>query len=172
MNYIQVNGLQEMVRKAKQLGAKIEIENQAFYGGKIALVRDPKGAGFTLYEGQDLKAFQTDSYPIILSRELHTSDAAALVPFYRDLFNWKIEQMNDHEYHIIGEDDTLLAKIVEVDNEFKGKYEYWVNQFGVMKLSASRQKVLALGGSVVSDEEERFLATDQFQEAFFYIVAA
>lgn len=74
MNYIQVKSITEIVNKVEELNGKVEIKNAAFSGGKIALIRDPMGAGFTIYEGDQLKQTKTQCLGHVISRELQTSD--------------------------------------------------------------------------------------------------
>lgn len=56
MSYFQVEHLEPYVEAADAFeGAKIEVRPEAFSGsGRVALIRDPAGAGFTLYEGEPL----------------------------------------------------------------------------------------------------------------------
>ena len=54
MSYIQVDSVEETVRIAEQYDAKVEIKPQPAPGGGVfALIRDPAGAGFTCFEGED-----------------------------------------------------------------------------------------------------------------------
>jgi predicted enzyme related to lactoylglutathione lyase len=79
-----------------------------------------------------------------VGRELHVSNTIKVNTFYSELLGWHIEQ------------ETY-------------SYEYWVTIFGVKDINVTRQKILAAGGHLVSDEGKRILFTDCFEEAFFYI---
>ena len=168
MNYIEVSDLSIIVAKAKSMGARVELSNIPFYKGKIALIRDPMGAGFTIYEGAGLKQPNKTGHGCVLNRELHTSDASRIIPFYRDLFGWIITVEGNDSYTIF-KDDKLVATMLGLSNKLKGQYEYWVTVFGVKDMIKSHRGIIASGGSLISDEGERKLYTDPWGEAFFYI---
>jgi len=168
MNYIQVENLDDLVKEAPLLNAKVELKNEPFYGGKIALIRDPMGAGFTLYEGYELGQNNNNKQSIV-ARELHTSNAAANLEFYTKLFQWQINKISQQEYHINNSEGKEVGKILEIENSVKGKYEYWVTQFAARNYKDILPKIKQLNGEVILDEGHRMLVTDKFKEAFFYL---
>ena len=169
MNYIEVDHLDEIVVQAESLGGIIEIKNEPFYDGRIALIRDPMGAGFTVYEGKRLKFYSIDQNDMILSRELHTSRLKPQIQFYKELLNWKFDRITKDAVRISAPSGKFLGNILEIDNSIKGKYEYWVTEFLVNDLEQFKSKIKLLGGEIISDEQTRILVTDQFKEAFFYL---
>lgn len=170
MNYIQVEDLATIVKQVRKLGGKVEIEKAAFYGGYIALIRDPMGAGFTLYQGEKLYQRSSNSHGAVIHRELHTSDANLVIPFYQELFHWTfIQSGGEGKYDIYTNNHLKIASLLGIDNALKGKYEYWVTTFGVTDLSATKDKVLLLGGTEISNEGNRILCADYSGEAFFYV---
>ena len=59
--------------------------------GKVALIRDPQGSGFTVYEGDQLTHTRTLNEPgTLIWNELHVSNAAKVIPFYEGIFNLDI----------------------------------------------------------------------------------
>jgi len=171
MNYIQTDNLENVVQKAKAHGGKVEIDNAPFYGGKIALIRDPMGAGFTVYEGTDLGKNKAASSSLIKSRELHTSISQNVISFYQELFDWHINLVSDTQYDIINNTGKRLGQILELSYQFKGQYEYWATEFFVPNLSKTMTRLKDLGGEEISNEGHRILATDPFGEAFFYVTS-
>lgn len=170
MNYIQVENHDKTIELAEQNGGKIELKNVPFYGGKIALIRDPLGAGFTIYEGKSL--YQSDKvvHGNIAARTLQISNIDTVRNFYTHVFQWRlIEVKGNNTFKLIDQEARLIAHIEVIPNNLKGKYEYWVNTFYVNDLENTIQLILDLGGKTISNENSRMLCTDHFGEAFFYI---
>ena len=61
MSYISISNIDNVVAQAKQMGGIVEIEPTDFMRqSKIALIRDPSGAGFTVLEGPDFGGKDTN----------------------------------------------------------------------------------------------------------------
>lgn len=171
MSYIQVNSVAQTVEKAKALGGIIEMtQNLAGYGD-IALIRDPQGAGFTVYAGDALTPTRTrDQANTLIWNELHISNAQNIIPFYEGIFDWRFEQDAKEQYHYrIISGGEHIGDALEIPNELKGQYEYWVCTFGVEDVQKTQKIILDNGGTLIIDEGERVLLTDNSGEAFFYI---
>ena len=168
MTYMQVRDVSHAVSKAKALGGIIEMEQFLDNFGKIALIRDPKGAGFTVYEGEALKSTRTEkNLNTLIWNELHVSDANTVIPFYEGIFNWKFQQENEHHFKVYNQSE-YIADVLEIQNDYKGKYEYWICTFGVDDLDTTTAKIISNGGKLIKDEGHRRLFTDHSGEAFFY----
>ncbi|PIA77387.1 hypothetical protein BFR04_08025 [Gaetbulibacter sp. 4G1] len=170
MTYIKVANLDVTIDKAKQLGGIIELSYEMNGFGKVALIRDPQGAGFTIYEGDKLKNTRTKNIKnTLIWNELHVSDVTKIIPFYQEIFNWQIVQNQNEIYEVLNNEGEYIADIMEIQNQYKGKYEYWVCMFGVENLATSKKLILENGGSLINQENNRMLFTDNSKEAFFYI---
>jgi len=169
MSYFQVNSIEKTVALAKDLNAKIEIPSAEFYNGKIALIRDLQGAGFTIYDGKDLQLSINKKQGILAKTELHVSNIATVIPFYTALFGWEIVSLKPNEYQV--KIDGIFKEIFlkEIQNLIKGEYEYWVTTILVDDLKACTSKIVNHGGSLISEEENRNLMADNSGEAFFYV---
>ena len=56
MSYIAVDDVEAAVKTAGEMGGKVELGPAPFVGGgEYALIRDPLGAGFTVYNGTALE---------------------------------------------------------------------------------------------------------------------
>lgn len=170
MTYIQVNNVESTVAKARELGGIIEMEQSMRGFGKVALIRDPQGAGFTIYEGESLKSTRTENEEnTLIWNELHISNAQKIIPFYEGIFNWKFTETLSNHFEITNGKGEYIADALQIPNEFKGKYEYWVCTFGVKSLEETKTRILNNGGSIVINEGKRILFTDNSGEAFFYV---
>ena len=176
MSYIAVKDALNTAEIASGIqNAKVERTTE-FYGGQIALIRDPQGAGFTIYDGGKLNSRASERRRVehgdFIWNELHVSDATEVIPFYERLFDWKITAgANSSGWVIHDSMNKHIADLHEIPNEIKGKYEYWVCTFAVKDLAETRQKIEQSGGGCFLDEEHRIMMHDDSGEAFFYIQA-
>lgn len=169
MSYIQVNNVSETVAKAKELGGIVELVDLENSIGAIALIRDTLGAGFTIYEGNELDSRTISEENTLIYNELHVSDVQKAISFYQELFNWKFVWVDDYLVDVYCKtSEEKITSIYQIDNEIKSKYEYWVCTFGVKNLQSSVDKVKSLEGIVIFEKENRVLCSDG-SEAFFYI---
>jgi len=169
MSYIQVESVSETVEKARLLGGIIEMVDLENSIGGIALIRDAQGAGFTVYEGTYLDARTNSEENTLIFNELHVSNAKKAIDFYQDLFNWECQWINSTSVDVYCKaSKKKLASIYQIDNFFKGKYQYWICTFGVSNIQKTLVKVKQYGGTVIFEEENRAMCSDG-SEAFFYI---
>jgi len=178
MSYIQVNDIENIVRVAEQHGAKIEIKPQPAPGdGMIALIRDPAGAGFTCYEGEDLGGRNNGNNPgCLVWNELHVSDLANVKSFYEKVFGWQVRATGvsgRYEIFTSAEHSEPIAGIQVTSNDIKGDKEYWGVYFSVNNLSKAVKDIEKGGGQLVAEQplgnRLAMLAYDS-QDAAFYIV--
>jgi len=169
MSYFQVESTSKTVELAKKLNAKIEVDTTNFYNGKIALIRDPQGAGFTVYDGSDLYFESSMDFGTFIATELHVSDIGKVIPFYSSLFSWELTKQSFNTYVVSSQNALNNISIKKFDNSIKGKYEYWATTILVNELQNTTQSILLHGGSLISQEGHKNLMTDNSGEAFFYI---
>ncbi|MEM6689724.1 MAG: VOC family protein [Planctomycetota bacterium] len=169
MSYIAVEDVLPIADLAGSFKeAKVELTDD-FYGGKVALIRDPQGAGFTIYDGGRLDSRKPETGHMVWN-ELHVSDASQVIPFYERVFGWTIdESASQDKYAVFNYKQEHISDILVIPNSVKGKYEYWVCTFAVDDLNLARQRIEENGGGVVIDEGERLMMHDNSGEAFFYI---
>src|SRR5215204_2121209 len=100
MGYIQVTGIEEHIAQARELGATIFVELMEIPNiGKFAVLDDPTGAPFYLYEiVPEYRAPSTgyDRGPgHVIWNELITNDLSAASAFYRAIVGWELVSMSD-----------------------------------------------------------------------------
>jgi len=169
MSYFQVKSTEKAVAVAENLGAKIEVKPTDFNNGKIALIRDPQGAGFSVYDGEELNLPKNKVHGTIIKTELHVSNVENIIPFYNALFDWNLTKISEDIYQpkpATYQSQTLIKKI---DNTLKGKYEYWATSILVDNLEATTKTIIENGGQVIVNEEGRNMMSDNSEEAFFYL---
>ncbi|MBY6045444.1 VOC family protein [Phaeobacter italicus] len=183
MSYVQVDDLDKAVDIARgHPGTIIEIEPHDFDGAtRIALVRDPAGAGFTLVQGSTLMAPASQSSPHqaipgqVLRRYHHVPDITLIEGFYGALFGWSFHKIAETPwpvYDIRHPDGSLVAQAEEVPETIRGKFRYWMPCFAVPSLDGARSAVQRIGGEITRDlQDGRLMAADS-QGAAFMIQAA
>jgi len=178
MSYIHVSDVKETVRVAEQYGAKIELGPQAGPGGGlIALIRDPAGAGFTCYEGEDLGGKDEQGRESRMAwNELHVSSLEKIEPFYSNVFDWEIKSSSeDDRFDIYNQEGHLVGGIRVYENEVKGDKEYWAVYFTVANIQTAIEEISSAGGQVVIEQScndrTSALAYDSQGAAFFLLDA-
>jgi predicted enzyme related to lactoylglutathione lyase len=168
MSYIRVEHVEETVEKARQLGGIIELVdlNQAI--GKIALIRDPMGAGFTIYEGTALNSRYEDTANALVWNELFVSDFSRVKLFYEGILQWKFKAKQDNRYVILNSKEKEIGAIQEISNDIKGNKEYWAVYFGVEDIAQAKATVLSNKGTLLYEDESSTMLADPFG-AFFYV---
>ena len=64
--------------------------------GRMAMIADPSGAVFGVWEPRDHQGAEVFNEPGSLTwNELQTRDLAAAMPFYAEVFGWRWEEMPD-----------------------------------------------------------------------------
>jgi len=176
MSYIQVDEFDTAVDTAGSSGGKIELGPVEFdSASKIALIRDPLGAGFTVYEGSGLTPRPTSPKPGEMAwNALHVSKAEMAIPFYRALFGWSIVEDDkiEGQHHVIGANGAPISEIRERGTEDRGGFEYWAVTFAVEDLSDACVRARQAGGEVgLSMDGLSITPIYDPDGACFYIVA-
>ena len=177
MSYIAVDDVDGAVETARSFGGKVELGPQPFDDeGAIALIRDPLGAGFTVYQGAALTPRMKEPAPGHMAwNALFVSDSDAVMAFYASLFDWRIARDTDASCIICNAHGEEIAAIYEQDEETRGGYQYWGVHFAVRDVAAAKATIVELGGTVLAEERAEcgpVLAVQDLDGAAFYLVPA
>jgi len=152
MSYISVENIDGIVKDAKNHGAIIEIKPMSFDGNsKIALIRDPSGAGFTVYEGKDLKGKYESGHGRMVWNVLHVNDITLVKSFYEEVFGFIIQPNSESNfrYDIFNASNELIAHADVISDDIKGDKQYWVPIFEVDDIDIFSKDVKSMGGTIV-----------------------
>ena len=153
MSYIAVDDVAETVELANSMGAKVELGPAEFDGGgQYALIRDPLGAGFTVYQGDALDG-ATNEYGARAGHGLFVSDASKIQKFYETLFGWSFGQMSNGVQSVSHNGEILFHCHTIPDPSQRGKEEYWAVFFAVGELSTVNERAAKAGGAVVAEAD-------------------
>lgn len=119
MGHVQVDDVDETAARAKKLGGKVYKEPTDIPEvGRFAVIADPQGATFSIFQPKDAMALHDESKEGEFSwSELITSDPDAALKFYSELFGWKQLKETDMgtggTYVIFGLGDKQLGGVMK-----------------------------------------------------------
>ncbi len=150
-NYVTVASADDAATKAAELGA--EVVQQPFdvmEAGRMAVLRDPAGAGLCVWEARDQTGAGRVNDPGCLTwNELHTPDHSGALEFYTGLFGWNTESVDTD-----GGPDYTMVKVGErrnggVMDAQPGEPPNWLPYFTVEDRDAAVERAQGLGGTSV-----------------------
>lgn len=173
MSYIRVETLERSVEIATSHDdAILEVGPHAFdEHAQIALVRDPSGAGFTLYEGPEISRV-TNSNGSVCQIYHHCADVGLIRSFYDELFGWQFHQTANGPwpvFDIVDDKGNPVATAEEVPPEIRGKFSYWMPSFGTAANENLAEKVGSESFEIFAElGDDRYLGSDR-QGAHFMV---
>jgi predicted enzyme related to lactoylglutathione lyase len=178
LSYVSVEDADASAARAKELGASIVAEPfDVMEVGRMALVQDPTGALFALWQAGTHPGFGVRGEPGSQGwNELATHGAAKARDFYTALFGWRSDVMNvGMEYTVFLDEQGPLAGAYELTPEMAGMPPGWLPYFAVEDADASAAKAASLGGTVLKEPADipgigRFSLIRDAQGAMFYLM--
>ena len=154
--YVGTGDIGETVDLAKKHGGSLVKDITGMSSGsKYAVLKDPYGAVFGVYESAEDYGQITPPKPGEHSwHELMTSDYAGAFEFYAELFGW--EKMDEHDmgemgiYLIYGLDGVQLGGMMT----FEGMPPAWMSYVRVKDVNQTAKKVKSAGGKVTNGPME------------------
>jgi predicted enzyme related to lactoylglutathione lyase len=119
MGHVQVDNVDETAARTKQLGGKVHKEPTDIPGvGRFAVVADPQGATFSIFQPKDPMTLHDESKEGEFSwSELITTAPDTALKFYSELFGWKklkeIDMGTAGTYVIFGLGDKQLGGVMK-----------------------------------------------------------
>jgi predicted enzyme related to lactoylglutathione lyase len=159
--YIGVPNLDAAVAHIKRLGGSTLSELHDMPDvGRFQAMKDPQGAMFAILEPAPSSQERPELPPEpgdVSWRELYTSDAAAAMRFYAELFGWRETQAMDMgpmgKYHIFARSSDL-GGMMNTPKEMAGMPPNWGLYFRVNGLDAAIGRITANGGQVLNGPME------------------
>ena len=146
--------------------------------GRMAVIADPQGAHFSLWEPKTHIGSQISDEPGAMCwNELSTSDTDAAGAFYSGLFGWSHEssEMGPMIYTTFKNGDRMAAGMLEINPEWGEVPPHWSIYLTVSDCDASVAKVGELGGKVIEPARDipevgRFAMAADPQGAAFALI--
>lgn len=150
-NYVTVANVDESTKKAESLGAKILVPPfDVMDAGRMAVVQDPTGAVFQLWQaGRSIGAKILNEPGALCWTELTTRDPKAAEAFYTALFGWTAKHSAPGapmEYTEFSNQGQPGAGMMKMPDHMPAQVpSYWMPYFQVTDCDASATKSIALG---------------------------
>lgn len=152
MNYISVSNVDETAKKAESLGGKIVMASMdVMEAGRMAVLKDPVGAVFALWEPRKHIGAQLVNEPNSLCwNELYTDDIEACSKFYTELFGWStdVQEMESMNYTVFMNGERSMGGMLQIPEEWGEVPPQWLAYFAVDNCESIVEKAKANGAAV------------------------
>jgi predicted enzyme related to lactoylglutathione lyase len=147
-SYVSVESADAVAQRAAELGATVHAPPfDVMDAGRMAVIQDPQGAFFELWEPRDHFGARSVNAPSAFTwNELASRDPDASAAFYSDLFGWTIAPFegSSFRYLIIANGDQANGGMRDLP---PGTSPQWLVYFGADDVEAALAKIEELGGA-------------------------
>jgi uncharacterized protein len=151
-SYVTVESADGIAERATELGATVHAPPFDVFGsGRMAVIQDPQGAWFLIWEPHQHIGASLVNAPGALSwNELGSPDPEGSAKFYGDLLGWKTTPMEgaDPPYLVITTAAGTSNGGIRPPTP-PGAPPFWLVYFATSDIDASLAKVAELGGNVM-----------------------
>jgi predicted enzyme related to lactoylglutathione lyase len=154
--YISVADAQASTAAATEAGGSVIMPPmQVMEAGTMAVMADPTGAAFSVWQPNEHIGIQVGNVPNTLSwNELMTRDLDAAKEFYTKVFGWKYDvmEMPAGPYNVIQGGESgglggLMAMPADVPEQVPN---HWMVYFSVSSVDETAGKITGAGGQMVA----------------------
>jgi predicted enzyme related to lactoylglutathione lyase len=160
-NYVTVESADSAAERAQELGATVHAPPfDVMDVGRMAVVQDPQGAFFMVWEPRTNIGAQLVNAPGALAwNELASPDPPVSADFYGSLFGWTVEEMEDSSvpYLVIKNGERSNGGIRELGDE--PAPPHWMPYFGVDDAGSAVERAKELGGTALAGPVEIGMGT-------------
>jgi uncharacterized protein len=157
LSYVAVGDAAATAARAGELGAKVlrgpeDVDEL----GIMALIQDPTGAVFAIWEGKAVKGAElVNAHGALTLNQLNTPDTDGATRFYSELFGWRVEKQEgtEDDYWGIFAGDRLNGGMMVLPAD-AGAPPHWLVYFGHDDLGAASAAIGEGGGQVLIPEIE------------------
>jgi len=159
--YVAVPKLEEAVAHIKRLGGSdlsgiIDVPSV----GRLQMLKDPQGAAFYIIqpEPREERPEQAPEVGEASWHELMTTDAAAAMKFYTEVFGWQPSDTMDMgemgKYHMFNRPSGMIGGMMNKPPQLANVPPYWAIYFRVADINAAVERVKANGGQILNGPME------------------
>jgi len=151
-SYISVTSADETAAKAKALGGTVVQEPfDVMDVGRMAVITDPTGATFCIWQPKTHKGVGVKGEPNSLSwNELLTNDTARASDFYTKLFGWVDNTHGDAvRYTEFMNGETHAGGMMQIQPQMGPIPPHWGIYFAVEDCDPTAQKAASLGAQLI-----------------------
>jgi uncharacterized protein len=152
--YFQTADADTTAKAVEQAGGTVRIApDDVFTKGRMAGFTDPGGAEFAVWQPGTTKGLDlvTENGSVAWF-ELYVPDPDAVRPFYRTVFDWKIQDISfgDMPYLLLSTSEGESPDLGGVQRLQAGDRPHWLPYFEVADCDASVVRARELGGDLVA----------------------
>ncbi|UCG58830.1 MAG: VOC family protein [Phycisphaerales bacterium] len=152
-SYVSVSSADESAEKAQELGGTVLKQPfDVLVVGRMAVVQDPMGATFALWEPMQHAGAELVGEPGTLCwNELYATDLEVGMKFYTGLFGWTVSKTTGaigQEYIEFHNSGQPVAGTLQIRTEWGEVPPNWAVYFAVEDCDATLAKLKSLGGKV------------------------
>ena len=151
-SYVAVQDADAAAARVAELGGSVLLEpEEVGEAGRMAVVADPAGAVFALWQGRGFPgAGLVNDVGAFTMNQLNTTDPEGAKSFYGDLFGWRTEFVgtDEQDYWGIYNGETMNGGMMPLPGGDPSP-PHWLVYFTSSDLEASVEKIGQLGGTVV-----------------------
>ena len=153
MLYMAVGSADDAAKRAAELGGTVLAEPfDVPNAGRMAVLKDPMGASFCVWEGQENKGTgiaQVDG--TLCWADLSTPDPQRASKFYGDLFGWQLlsdDEDPEHNYLHIKNGEDFIGGIPPASHRQPNTPPHWLPYFNASDCDATAEKAKQLGAKL------------------------
>jgi predicted enzyme related to lactoylglutathione lyase len=151
--YVAVASADESAKRATELGGKVvEGPFDVADRGRAALIQDPTGAFFSLWEGKARVGLGVKAEPgSFCWADLNTPDPGRVKTFYEGLFGWKMKpgEGKESRYLHIVNGENYIGGVPPARQSSANEPPHWLLYFAVSDVDKSFQKAKELRARVL-----------------------
>ena len=179
LSYVSVTSADEAATKAKEAGATLLKEPfDVFTVGRMAVVQDPTGAVFALWQaGTHAGSGITNVPNSFCWNELGTNDPEKAGDFYTTVFGWTkdTQQFGPMEYTMFANGERPAGGMYQITPEMGPIPAHWLVYFAVNDCDATVAKAESLGAKTMKPADDipnigRFAILTDPQGAAFAVI--
>ena len=151
--YVAAQSADATAHRAKQLGGTVLAEPfDVFDAGRMAVLQDPTGAAFCVWQaGKNTGTGITSSHGTLCWADLNTGDPARAAQFYSDLFGWQIMKEDEdpaHNYWHIKNGEEFIGGIPPASHHQPGVPAHWLPYFTASDVDSTATQARNLGAKL------------------------
>ena len=159
--YVAVPSFDEAVAHIKRLGgAELSPVIDIPKVGRMQMMKDPQGAAFYIIQPSSSEE-RPDTAPEIGDaswHELMTTDAAAALKFYTEVFQWQPGETMDMgamgKYYMFNRPHGVIGGMMNKPPEMANVPSHWMIYFRVPDINAAAERVKKNGGTILNGPME------------------
>lgn len=150
--YLAVADADRTAARAKELGGSVYVAPlDVVSQGRMAILSDPTGAVFGVWQANEHHGFQASAEPGFFGwAEVNTADAERARSFYTELFGASSSGVENPTttYYGLSKDGETFAGILQMTEEWAGIPPHWMVYFEVDDIDSAVGRAKECGGAV------------------------